>query len=209
MTDKEFISGIIDDTYSKNDIIKYCSSLYSVKAFWGVLMSEYSKFNDNCPIVSFENNATITRDDNLTIEQKRILGRLLVAIDIVEEMMQQQSNVETQLQITPKKKQQKTIDDYILGEKDKVKRALSEMLTGKGGKDAAIIIAVFINEGRITKPEFSVIFNEYQLKNTKQAFNNAFKRIYPDNRAKLNNSPEDYYRREMGEVKEALKRYFQ
>lgn len=89
MTDKEFISGIIDDTYSKNDIIKYCSSLYSVKAFWGVLMSEYSKFNDNCPIVSFENNATITSDDNLTIEQKRRLGRLLVAIDIVEEMMQQ------------------------------------------------------------------------------------------------------------------------
>lgn len=89
MTDKEFISGIIDDTYSENDIIKYCSSLHSVKAFWGILMGEYSKFNDNCPVVSFENNATITRDDNLTIEQKRILGRLLVAIDIVEEMIHQ------------------------------------------------------------------------------------------------------------------------
>ncbi len=92
MTDKEFISGIIDDTYSENDIIKYCSGLYSVKAFWGVLMSEYSKFSDNCPVVSFENNATITSDDNLTIEQKRRLGRLLVAINIVEEMMQQQDN---------------------------------------------------------------------------------------------------------------------
>jgi len=106
MTDKEFISGIIDDTYSENDIIKYCSGLYSVKAVWGVLMSEYSKFSDNCPVVSFENNATITSNDNLTIEQKRRLGRLLVAINIVEEMMQQQSNVETQPQITPKKKQQ-------------------------------------------------------------------------------------------------------
>ena len=209
MTDKEFISGIIDDTYSENDIIKYCSSLYNTKAFWGMLMSEYSKFSSNSPVVSFENNATITSDDNLTIEQKRRLGRLLVAINIVEEIMQQQSKVVTQPQIITKRKQQKTIDDYILNEKDKIKKALAEMLTGKGGKDAAIIIAVYIQEGYITKPDYSVISNEYQLKNTKQAFNNAFKRIYPDNKAKLNNSPEDYYKREMEEVREALKKHLQ
>ncbi len=87
----EFVSGIANGLYDENDIVKYCSTLGNVKAFWGALIVEHSRMigMSNAPIVSFSTDAVLTtNDDTISPENALKIDRLAKAICIVEELKQ-------------------------------------------------------------------------------------------------------------------------
>lgn len=88
----EFVSGIANGLYDENDIVKYCSTLSNVKAFWGALIVEHSRTigMSNAPIVSFSTDAVLTtNDDTISPENALKIDRLAKAISIVEELTQE------------------------------------------------------------------------------------------------------------------------
>ena len=93
----EFIAGIRNDFYDENDIVKYCSTLSNIKAFWGALMVEHFRMlgKGRDPIVSFAPNATLQMDEgileNMTIEGKREFKRISDALFLVEDLMQKKT----------------------------------------------------------------------------------------------------------------------
>ena len=85
----DFVSGIANGLYDENDIVKYCSTLSSVKAFWGALIVEQSKLigMSDAPIVSFSPDAILDDTDTIFTANEIKIDRLTNAIIIVEGLM--------------------------------------------------------------------------------------------------------------------------
>lgn len=85
----DFISGIADGRYDENDIVKYCLTLYDIKAFWGALVVEQSKMIgiSDAPIVSFSPDAILDDTDTISTANEIKIDRLTNAIIIVEGLM--------------------------------------------------------------------------------------------------------------------------
>lgn len=171
----EFIAGIINDRYDENDLVKYCSRLSNIKAFWCALIVEYSKIAEigNTPIIAFGKDATITKEENdhLSIEDKRKLGRIQNAIFIVEELMQKQD----EQSVKPQHGKEKAIEQYVTGCDKGTIQAIKSLVCGKKSKRAAVYIAVAVSNGYMCKPTFDILKDAFGIDGTKQAFNNAYK----------------------------------
>ena len=175
----EFIAGIANDLYDENDIVKYCSTLSNIKAFWGALVVEHSRMTDrhSVAVISFSKDAVLTTNgqNTLTPENKTKLERLANAIFVVEDLMSQQECKE------PQHGKEKTIEQYITGSnKETTIQAIKSLVCGKKGKQAAVIIAVAVADGYMCKATFDTLKTAFCIDGTKQAFNNAYK-LYTDN----------------------------
>lgn len=176
MTDKEFINGIINGDYNENDVIARCKETPNLKALYAEMIVQHSKLLDiKPPIVSFADNATLGYSnpiEYLTIEQKRQLGRIDNAMAVVEYAMEEpqlSQHTEQHKQEQPKakrngKSKETDFTDCILHhDTDKVMNALSELLRGKGGTEAAAIIFVLVENGIIARPTTDLLISTFEV----------------------------------------------
>lgn len=142
----EFIAGIANDIYDENDIVKYCSALYNIKAFYGALMVEHSRMinSHNVPTVTFAKDGTLHTDgsDTLTPESKTKLERVANAILVVEDLMQERAEQRSKLDLTEEQQTafQKAIDAKFMEQTESGYKWLY------GGNRCKIRLAYFITQ---------------------------------------------------------------
>lgn len=198
----EFITGIINDRYDENDIVKYCSGLSNIKAFWVALIVEHSKIAEigNAPIIAFGKDATITKEENdsLSIDDRRKLGRIQNAIFIVEEFMQKQQRQKES--VKPQHGKENAIELYITGNnKEAVIQAIKTLVSDTKGKHPAAVIFVAVSDGyMMSKPTFEILKEAFGIVGTKSAFNIAYSKYRDDKR--------NTYEEDINSARAALKR---
>ena len=95
-------------------------------------------------------------------ERKRCLEKLLE--ESVENAQQPQHGKEN------------AIEQYITGsDKETTMQAIKSLVCGKKGKQAAVIIAVAVSDGYMSKAKFDILKEAFGIDGTKQAFNHAYK----------------------------------
>ena len=200
----EFITGIINDRYDENDIVKYSSGLSNIKAFWVALIVEHSKIDEigNAPIIAFGKDATITKEENdrLSIDDRRKLWRIQNAIFIVEELMQKQEEQRQKESVKPQHGKENAIEQYITGNnKEAVIQAIKTLVSDTKGKHPAAVIFVAVSDGyMMSKPTFEILKEAFGIVGTKSAFNIAYSKYRDD---KCNTYEED-----ISSARAALKR---
>lgn len=200
----EFITGIINDRYDENDIVKYCSGLSNIKAFLVALIVEHSKIAEigNAPIIAFGKDATITKEENdrLSIDDRRKLGRIQNAIFIVEELMQKQEEQRQKESVKPQHGKYKSIEQYITGNnKEAVIQAIKTLVSDTKGKHPAAVIFVAVSDGyMMSKPTFEILKEAFGIVGTKSAFNIAYSKYRDDKR--------NTYEEDINSARAALKR---
>ncbi len=184
----EFITGIINDRYDENDIVKYSSGLSNIKAFWVALIVEHSKIDEigNAPIIAFGKDATITKEENdrLSIDDRRKLWRIQNAIFIVEELMQKQEEQRQKESVKPQHGKENAIEQYITGNnKEAVIQAIKTLVSDTKGKHPAAVIFVAVSDGyMMSKPTFEILKEAFGIVGTKSAFNIAYSKYRDDKR---------------------------
>jgi hypothetical protein len=179
----EFVSGIANDRYDENDIVKYCSTLSNIKAFHGALIVEQSRMMmSNAPIVSFSADAVLMNDiDTISPENELKIDRLARAISIVEDLMQGNQEKAASDERPPltaqhnsgrrKGRPTKPFKAIMLNDEDgEHLKKIHAMMNGKSGKDAALIMLVCIKKGWITRPTFAQVEKEFGDIGSKQDF---------------------------------------
>ena len=179
----EFVSGIANDRYDENDIVKYCSTLSNIKAFHGALIVEQSRMMmSNAPIVSFSADAVLMNDiDTISPENELKIDRLARAISLVEDLMQgnqEKAASDVRPPLTAqhnsgrrKGRPTKPFKAIMLNDEDgEHLKKIHAMMDGKSGKDAALIMLACIKKGWITKPTHAQVTNEFGDIGTKQNF---------------------------------------
>ncbi len=76
-----------------------------------------------------------------------------------------------------------SIDNFIIyDDKPSFKEAMSKLINGKKGKNAAIYIYVAVIGGYMSKPSFSTLQTAFGIEGTKQGFNSAYQLyvLYPN-----------------------------
>ena len=200
----EFITGIINDRYDENDIVKYSSGLSNIKAFWVALIVEHSKIDEigNAPIIAFGKDATITKEENdrLSIDDRRKLWRIQNAIFIVEELMQKQEEQRQKESVNPQHGKENAIEQYITGNnKEAVIQAIKTLVSDTKGKHPAAVIFVAVSDGyMMSKPTFEILKEAFGIVGTKSALNTAYSKYRDD---KCNTYEED-----ISSARAALKR---
>lgn len=170
----EFIAGIANDLYDENDIVKYCSTLNNIRAFYVALMVEQSRMiaKNKSPIVSFKKGAVLQGDDYdcmMTSEDKRKLSHIDMALIVVEELMGEQKRTE------PQRDKEKSIEQYINGtDKETIIRAINSLVRGKKGKQPAVIIAAAVLDGYMSKPTFDILKEAFGIEGSKTGFNKYY-----------------------------------
>lgn len=75
----------------------------------------------------------------------------------------------------PQQDKEKAIEKYVtINKKDMIIQAIKNLVSGKKGKQAAVIIAVAVTDGYINKPNFNTLKEAFCIEGTKQAFNKAY-----------------------------------
>ena len=186
MLEKEFVAGIIRDEVNVNDVIERCKDTSCLNALLAEMLMLQSKLLDKVPpIVTFEPNAALKNYDtveSLSPETKRQLRMLDDAIAIVEAAMAERQEAASQdnrkiISTKHKGKPKETnFEDFILYQDTrKVMNALSELLKGKGGTDAAAIIFEMVEVGIIQRPTTELLISTFGLSfSDRRTFNTPY-----------------------------------
>lgn len=98
----------------------------------------------------------------------------------------------------PQQDKEKAIEKYVtINKKEMIVQAIKNLISGKKGKSAAVIIAVAVADGYINKPTFDILKEAFGITGSRQAFNKAYSNYVGKG---------DTYEHELSAAKEALKK---
>lgn len=116
----------------------------------------------------------------------------------------------------PQQDKEKAIEKYvIINKKDMIIQAIKNLVSGKKGKQAAVIIAVAVTDGYINKPTFDILKEAFGITGSRQAFNKAYKMYFEPDKTATEKEPRDRnkamklsasYKSQTDAAKAALKR---
>lgn len=178
----EFITAVKGGSYNENDVQRYCNTQPSLMPLFKSLHKAASTL-----IVSkgtqdgFVWNLTERRWDfdnaeDLHLYMDAEFTRLQNAMGIVCDLIEKQPLQEQKDPTKPQHGKENAIEQYITGsDKETTIQAIKSLVCGKKGKQAAVIIAVAVSDGYMSKARFDVLKEAFGIDGTKQAFNNAYK----------------------------------
>lgn len=184
MEDKLFCDRVAKGELSKNDILKFAESvedkvhlcwlLFCRMPFPRTPQGESECERLNRAIIWIETKYGF--DWDYEYEQP---------IKTIDEESRIQSN-------EPQPDKKEDIEKYVtINKKDMIIQAIKNLVSGKKGKQAAVIIAVAVADGYINKPTFDILKEAFGIIGTKQAFNHAYKMYFEPDKTATEKEPHD------------------
>lgn len=114
---------------------------------------------------------------HLTYQEREELKKSREALyDEFKGLNSRQTTDAQSLNPEPQHGKENAIEQYITGsDKETTMQAIKSLVCGKKGKQAAVIIAVAVSDGYMSKAKFDILKEAFGIDGTKQAFNHAYK----------------------------------
>ena len=177
----EFITAVKGGSYNENDVQRYCNTQPSLMPLFKSLHNAASTLIASKGIQGgFIWNLTERRWDfdnaeDLHLYMDAEFTRLQNAMGIVCDLIEKQPLQEQKDPTKPQHGKENAIEQYITGSEETTIQAIKSLVNGKKGTKAAVIIAVAVSDGYMSKAKFDILKEAFGIDGTKQAFNNAYK----------------------------------
>ena len=180
----EFIAGVIKGDLNANDVRRYCNNepnlmalfkslIYSANAMAQSKVSDCGGMFWNLTKRQFD----FEKPSNMSLYTDSEFIRLQDAMGVVCDMMDEREHTLSETE--------DSIDDYIRydnrGKREQIIKAIDELVRGKKGKDAAIIIAAAVSLRYIDRPPTRMLQSVFGIVGWKSGFDKYF-RIYTESK---------------------------